>query len=272
MIGFQKAPFSLSVIMGLIVLGGLGFLTLEEFYLRYRAGKQKQIFRISLHSRIVIASTMVLLILGWVLFAIFEWNTTLGDLSVLNKLSNALFLSVTCRTAGFNNIDHTQASDTANFLSVLLMIIGGSPGSTAGGLKTTTVALLGLLAWARLQGYDSTSFGSRSIREETTDRATALFVITAGAVTAGVFILTAAEHFAGTPGDFLSRMFEVVSAFNTVGLSMGLTPELSPTGRMTTALLMFVGRVGPLTVAAALTIRRTGVLQFRYAYEDVVVG
>ena len=272
MIGFQNSPFSLAVIMALIVIGGLGFLTLEEFYLRYHAGRRQQIFRISLHSRIVIITTALLIVVGWILFGVFEWNITLGGLGIIDKLMNALFLSVTCRTAGFNNIDYTYASDSCNFLSILLMMIGGSPGSTAGGIKTTTFALLGVLAWSRLQGYEATTFWSRSVREDTTDRAIGLFVIAFGLVTAGIFLLTASEQFSGTHGNFLSRMFEAVSAFNTVGLSMGLTPSLSDFGRLTAIALMFLGRVGPLTLAAAIAVRRSGVGQFRYAYEDVVVG
>lgn len=268
----QEAPFSLTVIMLLIVVGGLGFLTLEELYLRYYAGQRKQIFRISLHSRIVIITTVLLLVIGWVLFALFEWNVTLREMDTFDKIINSLFLSVTPRTAGFNSIDYSRATDSTNFLTILLMMIGGSPGSTAGGIKTTTFALLGLLAWSRLKGHERTTFWSRSLREETTDRAIGLFVIAFGIVTAGIFFLTASEQFGGTGGHFLTRMFEAVSAFNTVGLSMGLTPNLSSTGRVTTIALMFVGRVGPLAVAAALASTRNGVRSFRYAYEDVVVG
>jgi trk system potassium uptake protein len=258
--------------MILIVIGGIGFLTLEEFYLRYKAGQRNQIFRISLHSRIVIVTTLVLVLGGWILFGIFEWNRTFQPLHGVHKVQNALFMSVTCRTAGFNTVDYARASDSANFLTIVLMMIGGSPGSTAGGIKTTTVALIALLAWSRLKGDDKTSFWSRSVREETTDRAIGLFVIACGLVTAGVFTLITTEQYRPVEGKFLSRMFEVVSAFNTVGLSMGVTPTLTNLGRWVTILLMFFGRVGPLTLAASLAIRRTGTSSFRYAYEDVVVG
>ena len=269
LVGFQNAPVSLFVIMVLIVAGGIGFLTLEELYLRYQAGRRKQIFRISLHSRIVVGMTITLLIVGWLLFGIFERQRTLGPLPLGHKVVNALFMSVTPRTAGFNTIDYSQASDSTNFLTIILMMIGGSPGSTAGGIKTTTFALIGLLAWSRLVGFETTIFAGRSIRKETTERAIGVFVITSGLVTVGIFLLTASE---GHRGHFLSQMFEVTSAFNTVGLSMGETPLLSPAGRGLTVLLMYFGRVGPLTIAAAIALRQFGQSRFRYAYEDVVVG
>ncbi|HJS06729.1 MAG TPA: TrkH family potassium uptake protein [Pirellulales bacterium] len=272
LIGFDRAPFTQLVIMLLIVAGGLGFLTMEEVYLRYRAGRTKRIFRVSLHSKLVLATTAALVALGWLLFLIFEWNVTLAELPLGHRIVNALFMSVTPRTAGFNTIDYARTSESASFLTIILMMIGGSPGSTAGGIKTTTFALIGLLAWSRLRGYEITRFGGRSVREETTDRAIGLFAIAFGLVTAGIFVLTASEGF-GVPGSrFLSWMFEAASAFNTVGLSMGVTPELSAAGRWTTILLMFFGRVGPLTIAAALATRRPGERGFRYAYEDVVVG
>jgi len=272
LVSFQHSPFSLLVVMTLIVAGGLGFLTMEEVYLRYRGRQTKRIFRMSLHSKIVLVTTAVLIAAGWLFFGLFEWEGTLGELPIGHRIVNALFMSVTPRTAGFNTIDYAATSESTSFLTILLMMIGGSPGSTAGGIKTTTFALIALLAWSRLRGYAATRAGSRSLPEETTDRAIGLYAIAFGLVTAGIFVLTTTES-SGAPGrHFLAWMFEAVSAFNTVGLSMGLTPELSTPGRWTTILLMFFGRVGPLTLAAALAARRIGERGFRYAYEDVVVG
>jgi trk system potassium uptake protein TrkH len=267
--GFQKSPLSLTVIMVLIIAGGLGFLALEELYLRFRAERRKQIFRISLHSRIAVATTVLLLMSGWILFGLFEGNRTLRDLPMAHKATNALFMSVTPRTAGFHTIDYSQTSNSTSFLTILLMMIGGSPGSTAGGIKTTTFTLIGLLAWSRLRGFEATNFASRSIRKETTERAVGLFVIAFALVATGIFVLTAIER---RDHRFLSQMFEVTSAFNTVGLSMGETPTLNPASRTLLILLMFFGRIGPLTVAAAIAITQFGQSDFRYAYEDVVVG
>jgi trk system potassium uptake protein TrkH len=269
----QETPLALFVIMSLIVLGGLGFLTLEELYLRFRAGRTRQIFRLSLHSRIVLVTTAVLLAAGWLLFAILEWENTFAGMPIGQRVFQALFMSVTCRTAGYNTIDYGQASEASNFLTILLMMIGGSPGSTAGGIKTTTFALMGLLAWSRFRGREITSFWGRSIREETIDRAVGLFVVAFGLVTVCMLVIAVTEsgHRTGD-GYFLERMFEAVSAFNTVGLTMGLTPHLSPLGKWVIILLMFLGRVGPLTFAAALTMRHARWGHIRYAYEDVVVG
>lgn len=269
MISFQQSPASLAVIMVLVVGGGLGFLTLEEVYLRLIRRKRT---KLSVHSQLVLWTSGALLLGGWVLFALFEWDQTLKDLPVADKLNNALFMSVTARTAGFNSIDYAGATDSSNFLTILLMTIGGAPGSTAGGMKVTTFALLGLLAWSRLRSYETTVFNNRSIPDETVQRAVGLAVVAGGVIAIGVFALATAGEFRTEEGRFLVRMFEAVSAFNTVGLSMGLTPVLSVTGRWVAIILMVLGRVGPLTLATALVVRRPRNRHFRYAYEDVVVG
>lgn len=274
LIGQQNSPAILTVIMFLITVGGLGFLTLEELLQRYREKKVGRTYRISLHSRLVLATTAVLIAGGWIVCAMFEWNHTLHDLPIFSKLMNALFMSVSPRTAGFDSINYAAATDGTNFFTAILMFIGGSPGSTAGGLKTTTFALLALVAWSRFRGHRLTSLWGRSIPEETTERAVGLTTVAVALVTASIFVYTTSEAAGSTTGggSFLMYVFEAVSAFNTVGLTMGATASLSVIGKITTILLMFLGRVGPLTFAAALAfaMRREG--RFRYAYEDVVVG
>jgi trk system potassium uptake protein TrkH len=274
---FHLSPATLVLVMLLIVAGGLGFLTLEEVYLHRRAKKEEAHFSISLHSRIVLVTTAVLLLGGWLLYTLLEWRLTLAGMPAWARPFNSLFMSVTARTAGFNTVDYDSASGGTNFFTIILMSIGGSPGSTAGGLKTTTIALIGFLAWSRFRGSEITSIGGRSVPEETVQRAVGLFVVAFGAVTAAILAYVALEmgdvtHAESARG-FLSYMFEAASAFNTVGLSMGVTGELSPAGRWLTILLMFSGRVGPITFAAALTLSRpTARGEFRFAYEDVVVG
>lgn len=272
---FQRMPGLLTVVMGLVVVGGIGFLTLEELVVWTRSLRERRRFRFSLHSRLVLWTTAVLLGVGWLGYAVLEWTVELAALPTPDRLVNALFASVTARTAGFNTIDYGAATSTTNFFTILLMTVGGSPGSTAGGLKTTTVALLALLAWSRMRGLPFVAAHGRTVPDETVQRAVGLFVVAIVALVAGVLALTwlelgRAPH--PESGDsFLVLFFETASALNTVGLSMGITGELSEGSRLLTVLLMFIGRVGPLTFAAALARRMTRT-SFRYAREEVVVG
>jgi trk system potassium uptake protein TrkH len=210
------------------------------------------------------------------LYAVLEWRNTLADMSVVNKLVNALFMSITARTAGFNSVSYGATADSTNFVTVLLMSIGGSPGSTAGGLKTTTFAVLVVAALARLRGRQATSVWNRTMPGETVQRAVGLFVVGFVVVTTGILILAVVQLpplGEGSSSGFLGYMFEAVSAFNTVGLSMGATGGLTALGKWTIIGLMYMGRVGPLTVAAAISLRReTTGEEFRYAYEDVIIG
>jgi trk system potassium uptake protein len=269
LVGFQDSPATLLVVAVLVILGGFGFIAIEELALRARRVERR---KISTHTKLVIVSTLALLGSGWILFACLEWEQSLAGLSTGNRLANAFFMSVTPRTAGFNAVDYTSITLAASFLTILLMMIGGSPGSTSGGLKTTTFALLGLLAWSRLRARASVSFLGRSIPEETVQRAVGLFVISSGAVLTGVFLLTSLGSFLDHRDAFLIQAFEVVSAFNTVGLSMGVTGDLSPTARWLVIVLMFTGRVGPLSITAVLRSQFAQRGRFRFAHEDVMVG
>ncbi len=271
LIGYQDSPVSLYVISLLVILGGLGFVVIEEV-LRFAAKRRRLARRLSVHSKLVLVSTAVLVLVPWAMFLLFEWSGVLDGMPLSEKIANAWFMSVTPRTAGFNTIDYADASDSSNFLTIILMMIGGSPGSTAGGMKTTTFVLLAMQAWSRLRSNETVTFAGRSIPEETIQRASGLFVITTGSVVTGVLLLASVGDLAGHHPSFISRMFEVVSAFNTVGLSMGITPTLSSWSRWLMILLMFIGRTGPLAVAAALIIRLSRRGKYRLAYEDVIVG
>jgi len=224
----------------------------------------------------VLGVTALLIVGGLAIYAVLEWGNTLEDMSVLDRLSNALFMSITSRTAGFNSVSYGATADSTNFVTILLMSIGGSPGSTAGGLKTTTFAVLAVAALTRLRGRKATSVFSRTMPDETVSRAVGLFVVGFVVVTAGILMLAILQLpplGPGSPGGFLAFMFEAVSAFNTVGLSMGPTPDLSAAGKWTVIVLMYMGRVGPLTVAAAISLRREAIKEeFRFAYEDVIIG
>lgn len=272
--GFARAPVTLSVVMALIVTGGLGFLVLEELAVWWRSGRT---LRLSIHTRLVLVVTGVLLSAGALFYGVFEWHITLETLPAWAKTANAVFMSVTARTAGFNTVDYATTAEATSFLTIILMSIGGAPGSAAGGLKVTTVAVIGLLAVSRMRGRSRVSLWNRTLPEETIQRAVGLFVFAFGLVTLAVFVYTMTEigfrSHSATLGSFLSYMFETVSAINTVGLSMGVTGELSETGRIVTTVLMYVGRIGPLSFAAAIALKDPlpgG--SFRYAYEDVVIG
>ena len=270
-IQFQKWPLTLGSIMALIVIGGLGFLTLEELWMAFKARYLGRVFRLSLHSKLVLIMTALLILGGWGAFAVLEWGNALSPNPTWAKLLNALFMSVTARTAGFNSVNYIQATVGANFLTILLMFIGGAPGSTAGGLKVTTVALPGLLAWSRIRGNEVTSLLRRTIPEETIQRAVGLIVFGFALVTACILLLVISEG--SDPDRFLSYMFEAVSAFDTVGLSLDITPGLSVVGKLTAIVLMFLGRVGLPTVASVLSVTAYRPLgEFRYADEDVVIG
>ncbi len=268
---YQHSPATIAAISILIIAGGLGFISMEELHQRY-IRRNKAVRRLSIHTKLVLVTSGLLLFGCWPVFAVFEWSGVLSEMSTIDKLTNSLFLSVTPRTAGFNTIDYGAASDSTNFLTIILMMIGGSPGSTAGGMKTTTFGLLGLLAWSRLRSHATVSFADRSIPSETIQRATGLFVIAIGIVVLGVFLLASIGDAYGPSEPFIVGFFEVTSAFNTVGLSMGVTPELSTPSRWVVIFLMFAGRTGPLSIAAALVVRLTAGGRYRLAYEDVVVG
>ncbi len=268
----SNAPVLITVML-LIVVGGLGFLTLEEVAIRLRERGKKQRLRLSLHSRIVFAATAIALVGGWVLFAAFEWEGVLRELTPAARVMNGLFLSVTARTAGFNSIAYAEAGDETNFLTILLMTVGGAPGSTAGGLKITTIAVIGFLAWSRLRGSTKVSVWSRTIPDETVQRAIGVCVFAFSCVALAIFLYTAFEEPAAPGTDFLRVVFEAVSAFNTVGLSLGSTGELTAPSRVLTTMLMFIGRIGPLSFAAALALRaRETPHHYSFAREDVSIG
>jgi trk system potassium uptake protein TrkH len=273
LVGYREAPVTLLLVMALVVLGGLGFLVLEEVRTRFLG---KSLRRLSLHSKLVLTVTAVLLVASWAMFCYFEWSRAMGDLSPLHRLTNGAFLAVTPRTAGFNTVDYGSADNPSLFLSILLMLVGGSPGSTAGGMKTVTAGLLVLLLVARLNGRSRVSAFDRSISRDTIQRAMSLVVGGAMILAAAIFLLTITELPVGGPEnrvEFLSLIFEAVSAFGTTGLSMGVTATLSGMGRVIIILLMFVGRVGPLALVAAMSLAGTRTpSSFRYGEEQVIIG
>ena len=288
LVGYQENSAILFVVGSLIVAGGLGFLSMSELRLMFhdlRRTRAKRTSyddlpprprRMTIHTRVVLVTTALLIVSGGVLYLLLEWSVTLSSMGYVDRVANALFLSVTARTAGFNSVDYGVVSDGGNFLTILLMMIGGSPGSTAGGIKTTTLALLVLLAVARLRGRDAVEVAHRTVPERTVQRAVGLMVLVLFVLTIAVFLLVAVEigtvpHGQGHTS-FIAVVFEAVSALNTVGLSMGITADLSALGRWIMIALMFLGRVGPMTFAASLSRSVRNPHEVRLPSQDVLIG
>jgi trk system potassium uptake protein len=263
-------------ITGLIVVGGLGFLVnmeLKDQLVRRRHGRAAPL--LSLHSRLALVVTAALLAGGTLGFLVLEWDNVLRDLPLGERLLASWFQSVTPRTAGFNTIDYGRVSSATLLVTIFLMFVGASPGSTGGGIKTTTFGLLVALVLARWRGRGRASIFHRTIPHAVMDRALTLALLAWALVSAAVGLLVLAETrgvpFAAADPRFVALMFEAVSAFGTVGLSTGITPSLSAAGKLVLIALMFVGRVGPLTLVLAVGPRQERG-RFRYAEENVMVG
>jgi trk system potassium uptake protein TrkH len=272
--GFRTSPWTLSVVMFLIVVGGVGFLTLTELHRVLRRHPDEPRRRMSLQTRLVLATTAGLIVAGWGGFAALEWRASLGDLGWGHRAVNALFMSVTARTAGFNTVDYADVTPGSGMITMLLMSIGGSPGSTAGGMKTTTFAVLLLAVWARMRGLHEVAVGGRAVSEDAIQRALVLWVAGSVVMAGALLTLSVLSTPTSTGGErFLATLFEAVSAFNTVGLSMGVTSGLDAAGKSVVVLLMYLGRVGPMATAAALVPIVNGRRDvIRHAREDLIVG
>jgi trk system potassium uptake protein TrkH len=275
LIPWREDSVILMTLAALIVLGGIGFLVLHDLS-SIRFWRRDLILRgrLSLHTRIVLKATAVLIVAGWVLFAWFEWGRTLAPLAPVDKVLVALFHSVTPRTAGFNAVDMALVHPASLWVTLLLMFIGGSPCSTAGGIKTTTIAVLFRVALAMITGRREIESHERTIPAKTVREGLAIFMLSVALVTVAFVALLLIENppiLSASASAADELLFEAVSAFGTVGLSTGITPFLSEAGRLVIILLMFVGRVGPLTLT--LTISRRGVRQaVRFPEEEVIVG
>jgi len=264
------------VVTGLVIVGGLGFLVNMEVWdqarLRLRGIRAPVP---TLHSRLALTVTAALLLGGTVAFLALEWGNVLSDLPLRERVLAAWFQSVSPRTAGFNTIDFGLVSSDTLFFTIFLMFVGASPGSTGGGIKTTTLGLLVALVVARWRGRGRATVFHRTIPHAVMDRALTLALLAWALVSLAVGLLVATETrgvpFGAAEPRFLALMFEAVSAFGTVGLSTGITASLSGAGKLVLVALMYAGRVGPLTLVLAVG-PRPGRGRFRYAEENVMVG
>ncbi len=248
-------------ICGLIIIGGVGFIVWNDiFTLRTKLSKY------SLHSKVVIVTTGVLILLGTLLFYIFERKGVLADMPEYKRILVSFFQSVTARTAGFNTADLSAISHSAVVIFCMLMFIGGSPGSTAGGVKTTTFAVLVLSAVASARRSSSITVFKKRLEEKTARQASAVVVIYVLALSAAIMVMCAAEPFS-----LKEIVFEAVSAMGTVGVTMGITPELTVISKYIIILLMYAGRIGGLTLMLTLAEKRKQVAVKRPS-EQVLIG
>ena len=279
--GFSSSILVPGTVMVLVVLGGLGFIVLSELKEMFRRpGKISvhsrlvlectEIFpglrNISVHSRLVLFTTAGLVLFGTALLLISEWNHSLGAMGGGWKLWNGLFSSITPRTAGFDTVALSTFSSAGLFVVILLMIVGASPGSTGGGFKTTTLAVLLVSTWNVIRGRSEVHLWNRRISIRVIQRAITLIVLYLGTLGLGLMILALLEPF-----PFRSLLFETASALGTVGLSLGITSGLSDAGKLVLVLLMFWGRVGIITFLYGL-VKREARGKISYPDAEIPVG
>lgn len=266
LVGYADDWLVSGAIMVLIVLGGLGFVVIVNLEQRFRGTRR---VRLNLHTRMALAITAFLIASSFVVLLVFEWNNpaTIGQLPVHERLLTSLFQSVTPRTAGFNTLDYAQMEPASIVVTTLLMFVGGSPGSTAGGIKTVTFFVLVLGVWGVVRGQSEATVFGRRLDTQTVVRASA---IVTGAMLLGGAALTLLV-LVEPDLDFLAVLFETVSALGTVGLSLGITGDFSGAGKVIIIALMYLGRIGFLTFALSLVDQqpRGG---GRLLAEEVVIG
>ena len=269
-----RNDLSINLVVSLLILtGGIGFLVMSELHHKLRF-KRRGRERLSLHTKLVLSTSAILLCLSTLCFLTLEWNNSLAEVPYGQKALNAAFQAVTTRTAGFNTLQINELTNASLFLTMILMFIGACPGSTGGGVKVTTIATLVLTGTAALKGRDLPHIFKRSISRESVSKALSLTLVSLVLVSICPIVLTATE-LGSTPhtqasGKFIELAFESASAFGTVGLSTGITPELSQAGKIVITFVMFIGRLGPLSIAFAISRRKE--ISFRYAEEKIMIG
>jgi len=260
---FQSDPIVLLTLGALVILGGLGFLVWEEI------ATKRSFRKFSVYTKLVLLTTAALLLAGWVLTLLLEWNNpaTLGSMTLGDKLLNGFFQSVTLRTAGFAAIDQALLTDGGKAVAMVLMLVGGSSGSTAGGLKTVTFVVLFLFMASRARGRSTVCVFKRTIPQgQVLDAMTIAFIMIALAMFGGAFIS------ATSPIGFTDALYESVSALATVGLTAGVTGSLSIPAQVLIIVYMYFGRVGVLTISMGFLMGDRTEERFRYAETNLLIG
>jgi len=256
-----------AILTVLIVLGGLGFLVLQEArHILVSLFKRRPI-HVSLHTKLVVVITVILLVVSALLFMILEWNRSLGGFDADEKILASFFQVVTARTAGFNTMNLNALGFAAIFLLISLMFVGASPGSTGGGVKTSTIGVVTAFLKSKIQARDSVNIFYRTLPTEVITKAFTLVTLSIGVIFTASFLL-----FITQPGALMHEVFfEVFSAFGTVGLSLGITSELTVASKIIVIITMFIGRIGPLMLLYALS-RAKAYGRFEYGEETVMIG
>ena len=263
LVGFVNDGWIIFPVCVAVIMGGLGFPVVIELFRHRRRHSMWTI-----HTRLTVWGTLGLLILGISAFMALEWSNpaTLGPMSIGDKLTGAVAGGVFPRTAGFNSIDYADATSETLAITNLLMFIGGGSAGTAGGIKITTFFLLAFVIWTEVRGDDHVTIGNRSVGSATQRQALSVALLGVAAVAIGTFSLLLLTDYGLEP-----LLFESISAFATVGLSAGITPELEPGPELVLMVLMFAGRVGTVTVASALALNAKPRL-FRLPEERPIIG
>ncbi|MCP4152406.1 MAG: hypothetical protein GY757_32005 [bacterium] len=256
-----------TTLMVLIILGGIGFLVINELFL-YARRKIYSIKRISLHSKVVIIASALLIFGGFLVIFIEELLNPANPLPPGEKALSALFQSVSARTAGFNTINLNYFSYASIWIMLILMFIGASPGSTGGGVKTSSVSVIVGYFRSRLMGKHKISFFYRTIPPNITEKAFIVVIISSLLV---AFFTVLLMTFESSRLKMIDLIFETISAFGTAGLSMGITSQLTLPSKLIITLTMFIGRIGPLTLLIAMSKQESKAI-FRYAEENIMIG
>ncbi|WP_443018282.1 TrkH family potassium uptake protein [Sphingomonas sp. AX6] len=263
LMGYQADALILMPVMIAVIITALGFPVMQELRMRARSPRTW-----SLHSKITVLGTIVLLLVGFIAILLAEWGNpdTLGPMDMGGKLLNAAFHSAMPRTAGFNSLDVGSFRIETLSINYLLMFIGGGSAGTAGGIKVTTFFLLGIVVWSEIRGRQDAAIFGRRIGSHVERQALTVVLLAVALIGIGTLILLSI-----TPLPLSDVMFETISAFSTVGLSTGITADLPPAGQLVLIVLMYVGRVGTITVATALALggKRK---PYRYPEETPIVG
>lgn len=264
LIPFNDDPVVLITLMVLVIVGGLGFFVWEEL------ARVRSFRKFSVYTKLVLIATATITILGAGIFLLLEWNNpaTLGEMPVWQKVLNSFFQVTTLRTAGFAALDQGTLTESSKAVSMVIMLIGGSSGSTAGGLKTATFVVLVLYIWAKARGKNTVHVFKHTIPEKkATDAMTIFFIMTALAFFGGFFIATTA------PGvTFTAGLYESISALATVGLTTGITSAIGLPAQLLLILFMYFGRVGVLTISLGFLMGNTATDRYRYADANLLIG